>query len=1134
MNIFKNLLKEITKEKISLVYSQARELILSMTFMKITAIVVVNCFLLTSVYGQAVASVMDNNRATAQFKQIFQDFELPYSYGKITTADYRGSDKVVVNIQDLHSHPEVQRNISRIIDLFDSKYGVKNIYLEGAYGQVSTKWLTDAKEENVRNAIMDKLIDTGRLTGAEYYSALKNKTEIIKGLENKEQYFDNLKRFGTLLDNQNNINFLLDEIQKTVKTLQNNYYNRQQKKIEELSASYVSGNTDPKKYFVLMAKHAEKLGVDINNYENLALYMRLMESQKNIDYTRTTQELQMFVLKLKEVLPYNAYKMLVDSTQNFQQMDKLYGYIIKLSRQYNLNLSVNFPELEKFFAYMELSQKINPLQLIKEEQNFKDEINDKFAANKAEEEVVFISNFIKYYRDYLTSKITSDDCKYYQANIDKFKYLWVKYIDDKQIVAMAEYEEISDKFYAINLARNNYFLANIDGIANTNKLTVNVTGTSELEKVMSSLKDAKEIYIVITGGFHTQGVSDLLAQKNITNIVITPNVTGDTKAAEETYYKIAQEQSKISFQALATLPMTLLNPKITDIVSLGNNKFSFTVTDDADKYVGEMTIEGNKGIITSFEKVADSGKTESRTESQQKSVDSVKKSLRAATGLSAFFAIATLVTLPILIFTGTLPIVIVVTGLLTTTSSLAFLGIKRNLTDQQKVLLEAQQQAAENQAIMSDAADKRELLKTVLNSVSEKTRNSILKVLGLSSMEGIDGLDETGINNIFSLKGEGELFEVLKEEKKIVMNPFLLKAFLDYDKNIKNQYLLETFLLHELRHINHKWMPEFMVGFGDLGSYFASVWMSLKNEKTREKIKIFIQKIFNKDALSKQERLEYGKTLEWATQVLGADYVEMFQNRQERIYKKGAGTSNKTTRQIISAAVMVKNGIVELGTGAGKSDAFKLAVVKLLAEGKDILFLTNTADLAKRDIEAMFRFVYDNEEEMIKLGVIKTDAQTKKPLPLQFGFVHESDDSKNVLYSWDSKNKTVITENTTKKDVYRRARVVAGSSMSAFVWDRQKDLKANADEKTITQKKWRLLIDEIHRPLIQGANDTFTISEGNRDNFIESALFQRLAGDVAGILDGSYYTIEGRKVKINTSKKAEIVSKFRKLLQIAL
>jgi hypothetical protein len=85
--------------------------------------------------------------------------------------------------------------------LFDEKYGVKNIYLEGAYGQVSTKWLTVAKDENIKNSVMNKLLENGRLTGAEYFSASKGKTEIIKGLENKEAYFDNLKRFGTLRNN---------------------------------------------------------------------------------------------------------------------------------------------------------------------------------------------------------------------------------------------------------------------------------------------------------------------------------------------------------------------------------------------------------------------------------------------------------------------------------------------------------------------------------------------------------------------------------------------------------------------------------------------------------------------------------------------------------------------------------------------------------------------------------------------------------------------------------------------------------------------------------------------------------------------------------------------------------------------
>ena len=109
MNIIKNFFKGlITKEKIRDTYLQTKDWVFSLTFMKVTALIVVNCFLLTAVYGQAVAGLLENNRATEQFKQVFDDFNLPYSYGMITSADYKASDTVVVNIQDLHSHPEVQ------------------------------------------------------------------------------------------------------------------------------------------------------------------------------------------------------------------------------------------------------------------------------------------------------------------------------------------------------------------------------------------------------------------------------------------------------------------------------------------------------------------------------------------------------------------------------------------------------------------------------------------------------------------------------------------------------------------------------------------------------------------------------------------------------------------------------------------------------------------------------------------------------------------------------------------------------------------------------------------------------------------------------------------------------------------
>uniref|UniRef100_UPI0039B8F025 hypothetical protein n=1 Tax=Candidatus Ruminimicrobium bovinum TaxID=3242779 RepID=UPI0039B8F025 len=114
---------------------------------KMLAIFVVACFFVSSVCRDAVAVAAMPTVDATQYKQIFTDFILPYSYGKITKSHFAGTDRVIINIQDLHCHPQVQKNISNIIEMFDKKYGVTNVYLEGAYGDVSTKWLT----ENIKN-----------------------------------------------------------------------------------------------------------------------------------------------------------------------------------------------------------------------------------------------------------------------------------------------------------------------------------------------------------------------------------------------------------------------------------------------------------------------------------------------------------------------------------------------------------------------------------------------------------------------------------------------------------------------------------------------------------------------------------------------------------------------------------------------------------------------------------------------------------------------------------------------------------------------------------------------------------------------------------------------------------------------
>jgi hypothetical protein len=137
-------------------------------FKKAVSLIVVNCFLLSFVYGQLIATAVSSSQSAQQYRQIFTDFMLPYSYGKITDAHFASTDRVVINIQDLHCHPKVQKNIADIIEMFDRQYGVKNIYLEGAYGDIDTGWISKAlaSDPSKKSEVTEKMLETGRLTGA--------------------------------------------------------------------------------------------------------------------------------------------------------------------------------------------------------------------------------------------------------------------------------------------------------------------------------------------------------------------------------------------------------------------------------------------------------------------------------------------------------------------------------------------------------------------------------------------------------------------------------------------------------------------------------------------------------------------------------------------------------------------------------------------------------------------------------------------------------------------------------------------------------------------------------------------------------------------------------------------------------
>jgi hypothetical protein len=98
---------------------------------------------------------------------------MPDSIGMVRTTKDFGSEEIIIVIHDAPTvNRSVQRVISELIIRLVSIRVISLVSMDGAFGKdVDTSWLKDMGDQSLQTAIVDGLLNEGRLTGAEYYSA---------------------------------------------------------------------------------------------------------------------------------------------------------------------------------------------------------------------------------------------------------------------------------------------------------------------------------------------------------------------------------------------------------------------------------------------------------------------------------------------------------------------------------------------------------------------------------------------------------------------------------------------------------------------------------------------------------------------------------------------------------------------------------------------------------------------------------------------------------------------------------------------------------------------------------------------------------------------------------------------------
>jgi len=516
--------------------------------------------LLAASMGVPAANISGN------FQDIFQSkILIPNSYGKVTSISDMQSDTVIINIQDLHSHGDTQRNISKIIEVLDNSYNLNGVYVEGGVGNIDVSWIKQIENKELRDKLINNFVDEGDLTAGEYYYMIQDKEVALKGIENVSLHRDNIVRLANIESKKEQYEKIAKEINRNIRVLNKIYTNHRNIRFNKTLDEYLKGKISDVKLYAVISKYVKKINenpkrynnitrIRMTDYPNIKFYMDMNELSSKTNMAKVSQELQLLLEQMKKRLPYSAYRQLQEYTESFSNTEKLIEVIGNYAEKENVDLRKDYRNLSTLIEINRAVNRLNPIELISEQRHLTERIRMALSYDNTEAEITYISDFKDYFNGYLTTSLPKEDWEYVKGRLDKFISIYEKYSGSQHLNEIKQDFPELTKYYEINTSRDYVFTTNLD-IAYPpppirTELVENSPKTRPVAEILSS---ANEVKIMITGGYHSKGLQEILTAKGISAIVITPAVTSDIRAAHTKYNSTLKKQGKIFSESLACL-----------------------------------------------------------------------------------------------------------------------------------------------------------------------------------------------------------------------------------------------------------------------------------------------------------------------------------------------------------------------------------------------------------------------------------------------------------------------------------------------------------------------------------------------------------------------------------------------------
>jgi hypothetical protein len=307
-------------------------------------------------------------------------------------------------------------------------------------------------------------------------------------------------------------------------------YSEELRRLEDKKKKYAEKVLSLADYCQYLKEMTENKGLNAQNFPHIAAFSETARLEKEIDFPQAEAERNTFIKDLANLLDENSVNELINQSQDFKakkiSSQEYYSFLKSLGEQ-KLDLARNYPQLNAYITYIHLSKDINAADLLKEINAVEQNLKEACFTNADQRKLDEISQSIRILTQIFNLELTPEDYVYFKANKTNFSTTsWREFLaqncqkynlpsQPSASTIIDENLEQLDGFYQLGVAREEAFIKNI---------------------VAKLQESGEKIAVLITGGFHTPGITPMLKEKGYSYMVVAPVIT--QKSDSSIYFSV--------------------------------------------------------------------------------------------------------------------------------------------------------------------------------------------------------------------------------------------------------------------------------------------------------------------------------------------------------------------------------------------------------------------------------------------------------------------------------------------------------------------------------------------------------------------------------------------------------------------